>query len=95
MLLREANETIQLRVNIHGDQVLDEQGRAIDACHLRASLPVPDGLPSGDRAAGKDPALGLQGGLFDSWLSLDKLLEPDAPCKELLERFAELGVNPG
>jgi competence ComEA-like helix-hairpin-helix protein len=65
---------VRLRVVIHGDFVRDPDGRAIDAEHLRGTL-EPDG--SGDRPAGAE--VGLQGGRFESWFTLD---EEDAPPDE-------------
>ncbi len=57
-----------LRVVIHGDHVLDQSGRAIDAEYLRGSL-SPNG--TGDRREGSD--LGLQGGRFESWFTVGDL----------------------
>jgi len=52
----------QLYVIVRGDFVLDDQGRAVDAEHLRGQL------PSGDRPAVVDR--GVQGGRFESWLAV-------------------------
>ena len=52
----------RLEVLLRGDFVLDENGRAVDADHLRGQL------PSGDRPAGV--SVGVQGGRFESWLEL-------------------------
>ena len=53
--------SLSLHVVIHGDFVLDESGRAIDAEHVRGEL------PTGDRPVGSP--FGVQGGRFESWLT--------------------------
>jgi competence ComEA-like helix-hairpin-helix protein len=66
-------DIIMLRVVIHGDFVLDAEGRAIDAEHLQGTLSL-DG--SGDRPPGS--ALGLRGGRFESWFRVgEQDAEPD------------------
>lgn len=49
-----------LRIEILGDHILDQDGRAIDAEFVRTTL------PTGARAAGAQ--FGIQGGHFESWL---------------------------
>jgi len=49
----------RLRVELHGDFVIDEHCRAVDVEYARAEL------PSGDRPSGSD--YGIQGGVFTSW----------------------------
>jgi DNA-binding beta-propeller fold protein YncE len=53
-------------IRLRGEFVLDPSGRAIDAEFVRAQL------PTGDRPRPPDPAsaLGIQGGLFESWFQL-------------------------
>jgi hypothetical protein len=57
-----------LRVELQGDQALDEDGRAVDAELVRGQL------PTGDRPAGG--ARGIQGGLFQSWLQFTGQIDP-------------------
>ena len=57
-----------LRVELHGDFVIDERCRAVDVEYARAEL------PSGDRPHGAD--LGIQGGVFTSWTWINRDL-PD------------------
>jgi hypothetical protein len=52
----------RIEVLLRGDFVLDENGRAVDAEHLRGQL------PSGDRPAAV--SIGVQGGHFESWLEV-------------------------
>jgi hypothetical protein len=59
---RDAIKFGALWARVHGDFVLDEQGRAVDAEFTRAQF------PTGDRPAGS--GFGIQGGLFESWFWL-------------------------
>lgn len=59
---RDALKFGALWTKVHGDFVLDEKGRAVDAEFARAQF------PTGDRPAGS--LLGIQGGLFESWFWL-------------------------
>jgi hypothetical protein len=59
---REAQKFGALWARVHGDFVLDEQGRAVDAEFTRAQF------PTGDRPAGS--GFGIQGGMFESWFWL-------------------------
>ncbi|MEJ5990259.1 helix-hairpin-helix domain-containing protein [Ramlibacter sp. PS3R-8] len=52
-------DAASLRVELHGDFVIDEQCRAVDVEYARAEL------PSGDRPRGSE--YGIQGGVFTSW----------------------------
>lgn len=56
----------QLTVEVRGEFVLDEEGRAIDSEFARAEL------PTGDRRSGAE--LGIQGGRFESWLTARRFL---------------------
>ncbi len=58
-LVLERAEGEDMVVRIHGEFVVDADGRAVDAEFTRAEL------PTGDRPAGSP--VGVQGGLFQSW----------------------------
>ena len=60
-----------LTIRLHGDFVLDEKRKAIDAEFVRATL------PTGDRPAGAP--VGVQGGLFESWFWLKEKPKPKEP----------------
>lgn len=53
----------QLFIQLAGDHILDSAGRAIDVEFPR------NGLPSGDGPGGAE--LGIQGGRFDSWVTVE------------------------
>jgi len=53
------NELEFLAVRLHGEFVIDDEGRAVDTEFTRAQL------PTGDHPQGS--AFGVQGGLFQSW----------------------------
>jgi len=54
------SESVELRICLQGDFVVDVNGKAVDAEFARAEL------PTGDRPSGSN--YGIQGGLFESWL---------------------------
>jgi hypothetical protein len=54
----------ELFVQLRGDFVIDKDGRAIDAEFVRGEL------PTGDRKTGGE--YGIQGGLFESWFTINK-----------------------
>ncbi len=61
-LYRQLEEEPTFVVRLHGEFVLDEEGRAVDAEFTRAELPTGD-HPSGSK-------FGVQGGLFQSWFNV-------------------------
>jgi hypothetical protein len=56
------NEAEDFLIKLHGDFVIDQNGKAVDAEFVRGEL------PTGDRPGGS--ALGIQGGLFESWFKI-------------------------
>jgi hypothetical protein len=64
-ILRNLDRRLILRVELQGDLVRDEDGRAVDAEHVRAELPTGDRRSGGER--------GIQGGVFESWLEVTDL----------------------
>ncbi len=58
-LVERLKDEAEMLVRLHGEFVVDKDGRAVDAEFTRAEL------PSGDRPQGSD--FGVQGGLFQSW----------------------------
>jgi hypothetical protein len=85
-LLTEANE---IWIRLHGDFVIDQKGRALDAEFARAQL------LSGDRPATSE--FGVQGGLFESWFWLSDVPRPQFSNRVSLNRapVEELATLPG
>jgi hypothetical protein len=57
----------QVRVRLHGDFVIDEDGNSIAAAFVRGELPTGDLRP---RPVANGTPAGLQGGVFESWFGL-------------------------
>lgn len=76
-----------LRVVVHGDFIVDSEGNAIDAEHVRATL------PTGDRPAGAER--GIQGGRFESWFAratqFDDFVDLNSASADLLGRLPDIG----
>ena len=71
-------------VLLRGDFVVDEEGRAIDAEHLRSAL------PTGDRPQAAE--LGIQGGRFESWFRLRGRIDINLATRD--ELLTLPGINP-
>lgn len=61
LLVSQLGGIVNLRIVIHGDFILDDEGRPIDAEHLRNTT---DG--TGDHPPGPE-TVGIRGGRFESW----------------------------
>ena len=74
----------QLDVVVRSDFVLDEEGRAIDAEHVRGQL------PTGDRPEGA--SIGVQGGRFESWFDVEpSIVDLNNATLEELQSLPRIG----
>lgn len=74
----------RLEVLVRGSFILDEAGRALDAEHVRGTL------PTGDRPARID--VGVQGGRFESWLTVSQsVIDVNTATVEELRTLPRIG----